>query len=110
MLWHTSPSASSHGGPPHSENRGAFSDGAFGHALRIVWSALREGLAAHRAYQLLRSRRIPHDAALTVALGRDDPARTVRLPPSLHAGEGGTDAQPFPLPREPRIGNLAFVP
>jgi hypothetical protein len=38
-------------------------------ALRMMWDALREGLAAHRQYEELRSRGIHHDTALRQALG-----------------------------------------
>jgi len=40
-------------------------------ALRTMCDALREGLAAHRQYEGLRSRGIPHDTALREALGID---------------------------------------
>ena len=38
-------------------------------ALRTMWGAFREGLAAHRQYEHLRSRGVPHDAAIKEALG-----------------------------------------
>ena len=38
-------------------------------ALRAMWDAFREGLAAHREYENLRSRRMSHDRALREALG-----------------------------------------
>jgi hypothetical protein len=38
-------------------------------ALWSIWDALRAGLAAHRRYEHLRSRGIPHDPALREALG-----------------------------------------
>ena len=38
-------------------------------ALRMMCDALREGLAACRHYEGLRSRGIPHDAAIRGALG-----------------------------------------
>jgi hypothetical protein len=37
--------------------------------LRTVRDALREGIAAHRQYERLRSRGIPHDKAIRQALG-----------------------------------------
>jgi hypothetical protein len=37
--------------------------------LRAIGEAWREGLAAHRAYELLRSRGMAHDPALREALG-----------------------------------------
>jgi hypothetical protein len=39
--------------------------------LRTIYDALREGLAAYRQYERLRSRRIPHDMAIRAALGID---------------------------------------
>jgi hypothetical protein len=38
-------------------------------ALAAMGEALREGLAAHREYEELRSRGMPHDTALRAALG-----------------------------------------
>jgi hypothetical protein len=38
-------------------------------ALRAMWDASREGLAAHRQYEHLRSRGVPHGAAIREALG-----------------------------------------
>jgi hypothetical protein len=35
----------------------------------MMYDALREGLAAHRQYEQLRSRGVPHDTALREALG-----------------------------------------
>jgi hypothetical protein len=35
----------------------------------VILDAVREGLAAHRRYEHLRSRGMPHDAALGEALG-----------------------------------------
>jgi hypothetical protein len=37
-------------------------------ALRATCEALREGLAVHREYEALRSKGVPHDAALREAL------------------------------------------
>ena len=37
-------------------------------ALRAMWHAVREGLAAHRRYEHLRSRGTPHDTAIRQAL------------------------------------------
>jgi hypothetical protein len=37
--------------------------------LQAIFDALREGLAAHRQYEDLTRRRIPHDAALRQAFG-----------------------------------------
>src|SRR5262245_54665697 len=37
--------------------------------LRTIWGYLREGLAAHRHYERLRSRGVPHATALREALG-----------------------------------------
>jgi hypothetical protein len=38
-------------------------------APRIIWDALRDGLAAYRRYEHLMSRGIPHDPAAREALG-----------------------------------------
>ena len=38
-------------------------------ALAAMGEAVREGLAAHREYEDLRSRGMPHDSALRAALG-----------------------------------------
>ena len=38
-------------------------------AVGTIFAALREGLAAHRRYETLRSRGVPHDTALREALG-----------------------------------------
>jgi hypothetical protein len=38
-------------------------------ALRAMWDQLGEGLAAHRHYERLRSRGVPHAAALRESLG-----------------------------------------
>jgi hypothetical protein len=37
--------------------------------LRTMWDQLGEGLAAHRHYERLRSRGVPHPAALRESLG-----------------------------------------
>jgi len=37
--------------------------------LYAMWDAWREALAAHRHYELLRSRGIPHDTAIRESLG-----------------------------------------
>jgi hypothetical protein len=37
--------------------------------LRVVFQSLWEALAAHRRYEELRSRGIPHDTAIRQALG-----------------------------------------
>jgi hypothetical protein len=37
--------------------------------LRAMWDAFRDGLAAYRQYECLRSKRIPHDTALREAIG-----------------------------------------
>lgn len=38
-------------------------------ALLTLWEQLREGLTAHRHYERLRSRGVPHGAALRESLG-----------------------------------------
>ena len=45
-----------------------FSSSPIATKLRAVWDALREGIAAHRQYEQLTSRRIPHDTAIRQAL------------------------------------------
>jgi hypothetical protein len=52
--------------PPH-DRRGA----GFGRApqtIRLMLSAWRDGLAAHRRYEGLRARGVPHAAAITEAM------------------------------------------
>jgi hypothetical protein len=41
--------------------------------LRIVRDALSQGIAAHRRYEHLRSRGVPHDPAIRQALGISHP-------------------------------------
>ena len=52
--------------------------------LRAMWDAFRDGLAAHRQYESLRSKGIPHDTALREAIGigitRSDRTRGVVKP------------------------------
>ncbi len=43
--------------------------------LRIIWDALREGIAAHRQYEHLRSRGIPHHMAIRQAVGISHPGK-----------------------------------
>jgi hypothetical protein len=43
--------------------------GALVSALRTAWEACRDGLAAHRHYEHLRSRGVPHEEAIREALG-----------------------------------------
>jgi hypothetical protein len=38
-------------------------------ALRTAWEACRDGLDAHRHYEHLRSRGVPHEKAIREALG-----------------------------------------
>ena len=45
------------------------SPGALVSALRTAWEAWRDGLAAHRRYEQLRSRGVPHEEAIREALG-----------------------------------------
>jgi hypothetical protein len=42
-------------------------------ALRAMWDQLGEGLAAHRHYERLRSRGVPHATALRESLGMGSP-------------------------------------
>jgi hypothetical protein len=43
--------------------------GAMVSALRTAWEASCDGLAAHRHYEHLRSRGVPHEEAIREALG-----------------------------------------
>jgi hypothetical protein len=43
--------------------------GAMVSALRTAWDAWRDALAAHRHYEHLRSRGVPHEKAIREALG-----------------------------------------
>jgi hypothetical protein len=45
-------------------------------ALRAMWDQLGEGLAAHRHYERLRSRGVPHATALIESLGMGSPRCT----------------------------------
>ena len=49
--------------------RSGLSSRSLGSTLQIVIQSLREGLDAHRRYEELRSKGIPHDAAIRQALG-----------------------------------------
>ena len=49
--------------------RTASAPGAMASALRTAWEAWRDGLAAHRHYEHLRSRGVPHEAAIRESLG-----------------------------------------
>jgi hypothetical protein len=57
--------------------------------LRTMWEALRDGLAAHRHYEELRSWGVAHDSALrqalTIAPAPSQPARE-RITPLCFAG------------------------
>ena len=46
--------------------------------LRTIWEALRDGIAAHRQYEHLRSTGTPHGTAIRQALGTSQPERVVR--------------------------------
>ena len=56
---------------PHTESRRPTSASLWPivTAPGMILDALREGLAAHRRYEHLRSRGVPHDTALRKALG-----------------------------------------
>jgi len=43
--------------------------------LRTIWDALREGTAAHRQYEQLRGKGIPHGTAIRQALGISHPGK-----------------------------------
>jgi len=58
----------------HASRRGravrlASAQGAMVSSLRTAWDAWRDGLAAHRQYEHLRSRGVPHEEAIQEALG-----------------------------------------
>jgi hypothetical protein len=44
-------------------------------ALRTIWRVLRDACVAHRTYEDLRFRRVPHDTALRQALGASKPRK-----------------------------------
>jgi hypothetical protein len=50
-----------------------FSSSPIASKLRAIWDALREGIAAHRQYEHLASRGIPHDTAIRQALSISHP-------------------------------------
>jgi hypothetical protein len=58
---------------PHTQPAGQplsfWSPLPMGIALSATWGAFREGLAAHREYERLRSSGMSHDKALRAALG-----------------------------------------
>jgi hypothetical protein len=57
--------------------------------LRMMWEALRDGLAAHRRYEELRSWGVAHDCALRQALAiAPDPSERARerISPLCFAG------------------------
>lgn len=112
--------------------RAVFSPWPIATTLRSIGDAWREGLAAHRQYEALRSRGIPHDTALIEALGirisvieagtaRSQAAAEYRSFPVTDTarsdeaimlrGEGLADsADPVPRPRRAaQIGNLGYV-
>jgi hypothetical protein len=105
---------------PRAAYQTTFWSWAFATTARPTWQALREGLAAHRRYERLRSRDIPHDLALRAALGcpdSDAPAGAPRHPscPLTSSARSGAPIVPrgqdatARLPGATRIGNLAFV-
>ena len=62
-------------------------------SLRTMGDAWREALAAHRGYEHLTSRGIPHDKALRAALGIRSPANEVggaRAPAAVQRPIAGT--------------------
>jgi len=68
--------------PPTSFSRSSIATG-----LRIIWDALRDGIAAHRQYEHLRSMRVPHDTAIKQALGISHPEPVVGdQSPQYHHG------------------------
>jgi hypothetical protein len=60
--------------------------------LRTVWDALREGIAAHRQYEHLRSMRVPHDTAIKQALGISHPGAQTKRSPGCRAHKNGSSA------------------
>ena len=55
--------------PAHRSTRPAAAAWSIAATLRAIGEAWREGLAAHRGYEHLRSRGMAHDAALRESLG-----------------------------------------
>lgn len=51
-------------------------------ALRTMWDAWCEGLAAYRRYEHLRSRGVPHETAISEALARGPTRWRVRRAPA----------------------------
>lgn len=110
-----------------SARRSASSSRPIATTLRTICDALREGLAAHRQYEHLKSRGVSHDRALREALGIHIPASEVHaaaryryypLPgtarnnetvvPCKQCPSGSVDPAPR-LRASARVGNLAYV-
>ena len=49
------------------------SSSPFATTLRTIWDALREGIVAHRQYEHLMSKGIPHETAIRQALCTSHP-------------------------------------
>jgi hypothetical protein len=64
--------------PARSAPQAASSSRRIAASLRTMGDAWREALAAHRGYEHLTSRGMPHDKALRAALGIRSPANEVR--------------------------------
>jgi hypothetical protein len=56
-------------------------------ALRTLWEALHEGLAAHRRYERLRSRGVPHGPAISASLGMPPQSTRQAAKPLCFAGK-----------------------
>jgi len=60
--------------------------------LRTIWDALCEGIAAHRQYEHLRSKRVPHGTAIRQALGVLHPQRAAGDQSPRHHHRSTSDA------------------
>jgi hypothetical protein len=75
-------------------------------ALWNLYDALREAVVAHRRYERLRSRGVPHDTALREALGMGHSIRECRL--SEHGQRRLPDNAAW-LEASASIGALSFM-
>jgi hypothetical protein len=74
-------------------------------ALRDLCEALHEGVAAQRRYEVLTSKRVPHDRALREALGIDQSACEI---PRRRSAAIGPESEP-PRPPWTSLGSLSYV-
>ncbi len=75
-------------------------------AWRNLCDALREAVAAHRRYEWLRSRGVPHDAAVMEALSIGHATCECR---ATDRGQRGAASKPVLLRTSASIGTLSFV-